>query len=306
MATINYGRPISSYNINDWDRGFNISSNSSLIRFTDGRHNMEYSGSFTYSGNQLSGGTLKSITWSDFSTPYLSVSDINADISSWLSAINNGQGAAIGTAVFNGNDFYMGSSGNDDIYTYGGDDTYNGGAGIDTVHYQAVSTDGSGFTVTPIGSSFKVSGGGKNDTMVNVERIDFGDGSTLALDIRAGENAGSAYRLYQAAFDRKPDTAGLKFWTEQLDKGASLAQVAQGFVASNEFKTINPSNDPASLVNSYYMHVLHRPADADGAKFWVDAMNKGMTSNQLLVAFSESQENINSTTPSLEHGVWLV
>ena len=132
------------------------------------------------------------------------------------------------------------------------------------------------------------------------------DGSVLALDVKAGENTGSAYRLYQAAFDRKPDAAGLKFWTGALDSGASATQVAQGFVSSEEFQTLNPDTDPTSLVNSYYQHVLHRPADAAGLAFWSDAMNHGTTSAQLLVSFSESHENINNTAADLNNGVWLV
>lgn len=36
--------------------------------------------------------------------------------------------------------------------------------------------------------------------------------------------------LYLAIFNRAPDQAGLAFWTSRLDGGATLAEVAQGFI----------------------------------------------------------------------------
>jgi hypothetical protein len=40
---------------------------------------------------------------------------------------------------------------------------------------------------------------------------------------------GQAYRVYQAAFNRTPDLGGLGFWIGAMDKGVSLADVANGF-----------------------------------------------------------------------------
>lgn len=307
MATINYSVPISSYNINDWN-GFGIYTvaNTSQLRFTDARHNVDYTGNFTYSGNTLTGGTVNSITWSQMGKTYLTLSDINEDLASWEAAANNGQSAALGPNVFAGDDNYIGSSGNDDFYTYLGNDTYDGGTGLDTVHYAYLSADGGGFTATPSGNGFTVQGAGKTDTLVNVERVDFGDGSTLALDVKAGEHTGSAYRLYEAAFGRTPDTAGLNYWVKNLDAGASLQQVAKGFVDSAEFKTLNPGNTQQAIINNFYLNVLHRDADSAGSQYWNAAMNNGMSASDVLVSFSESAENINNTAAELNNGVWLV
>jgi len=58
------------------------------------------------------------------------------------------------------------------------------------------------------------SNSGTPDTLVSIERIQFTDG-TLALD--ESGNAGQAYRLYQAAFGRTPDTPGLSHNLNLLD-----------------------------------------------------------------------------------------
>lgn len=306
MAIITYNVPISSYDISLWEWGIYTVANSTHLRITDGRHTLDSYGSFTYANNDLSSGLVNSISWSEWGQTYLTIAGVNGDLSVWASAIDNGQGSSIGTGVFDGNDIYLGSTGYDDFYTYLGNDSYDGGAGIDTVHYSYVSNDGSGFAAAPNGSGYIVTGGGKTDTLVNVERIDFGDGSTLALDVKAGENTGAAYRLYQAAFDRKPDTGGLNYWVKDLDKGNNLQQVAKGFVDSAEFKLISPSTDAKSLIDNFYLHVLHRNADDAGFKYWQDSMTNGMTASEVLVSFSESAENINNTAADIINGVWLV
>jgi len=68
--------------------------------------------------------------------------------------------------------------------------------------------------------SFSDSVENKNHTSVNI-----GD-----------KNRSEAYRLYQAAFNRTPDSAGLNGWTGVLDQGMTPMQVSQGFVNSPEFR----------------------------------------------------------------------
>lgn len=302
MTTISYNQPIDSYDLNDWlgSQSQVTFAGSGLIRLTDGRHVTTMFGSFEYDTYGLTGGTLSSLSLADGNTPMFSISGLSLGIQETLSLST----ADLQARMLSGDDVFFGSGGNDDFFGYTGNDVFYGRGGVDTVHYVntpdniSISSTGSIHTVTD--------SSGKRDTLFDIERIGLGDGSTLALDVAAGQNAGSAYRIYQAAFDRTPDTAGLKFWTELLDRGVTLGQVAQGFVDSAEFKQLNPGSDPASLVNTYYQNVLHRGPDADGANFWVQAMNNGMNAATLLTAFSESQENIDATAAALVNGVWLV
>ena len=301
MATLKLYQPINMNTLQAWDGELTI-VNSAQIRVTDGVKTQDYLGNFQFSADWLSGGTLTS-TIAYQNGLYYAITGLNVDAMTVERYIDNFDFNGALNEVLKGNDTVIGSSGNDLIKSAGGNDTIDGGSGVDTVYYAGTKSN---VSVTNNGSSFTVKANGKVDTLTNVERVGMSDGSVLALDVKAGENTGSAYRLYQAAFDRKPDAAGLKFWTGALDSGASATQVAQGFVSSEEFQTLNPDTDPTSLVNSYYQHVLHRPADAAGLAFWSDAMNHGTTSAQLLVSFSESHENINNTAADLNNGVWLV
>jgi len=296
MARITYNQPLDNFDLN---RAAEVGVNGSVesvssthIVFTDGTYKSDLTGIFPSGNSNM--GVFTGVTYSLNNTPYVTITGLNVKVAD----------AANTTSLYSGNDVYVGSSGNDHFYAWPGNDSYTGGDGIDTVHYAALKSD---FTVSSVGTVANVQGLGKNDALFGIERINFQeDGSTLALDVNAGQNAGSAYRLYQAAFDRKPDTGGLNYWVGDLDKGATLQQVAQGFVDSAEFKVLTPATDARSIINSFYQHVLHRDADEGGFKYWEDSMANGMTASEVLVSFSESQENLNNTAAELNNGVWLV
>lgn len=296
MARITYNQPLDNFDLNKASQvgmtGQVTTYTSSHIVFSDGTYKADLSGIFVPGNDDVS--RFMGITYSKNDTPYVTISGLSVKVSE----------AANASALFSGNDVYVGSSGNDHFYAWPGNDSYSGGAGVDTVHYNALSSD---FTVSKVGTSATVVGLGKNDFLTSIERINFQeDASTLALDVGQWQNAGAGYRLYQAAFDRKPDAAGLNYWIGDLDKGNTLQQVAQGFVDSNEFKTLNPGNDPKSIINNLYLNVLHREADASGFKYWEDSMAGGMTTSEMLVSFSESQENMNNVAADVNNGLWLV
>ncbi|WP_342118471.1 DUF4214 domain-containing protein [Pseudoduganella sp. OTU4001] len=164
----------------------------------------------------------------------------------------------------------------------------DGGSGIDTFvsgrysAFNVVFRDGADFVLWD-------GGAGTYETLRNIERLQFFD-QIYAFDVDG--NAGQAYRLYQAAFNRTPDLGGLGFWIGQLDKGLPLRTVADAFVGSNEFKTLYgsaPSNN--TFIQALYQNVLHRSPDAAGFEFWNKAMQSGTSREEVLVHFSESAEN---------------
>lgn len=297
MTTLTFHRPEDSYDISDWDGHLSILT-SSGYQLTDGVHTIDVRGFFTYNSTGVTAGLVTGMYWSQSGTPVLSISGLSLDYQKAL----NSSVAGLMTEMLKGNDTIIGSYGNDGFYGYTGNDTFVGGPGVDTAYYDGGRNQ---VAISASGSGYKVSTLGKVDTLNGIERIAMGDGSVLALDVKPGENAGSAYRIYQAAFDRKPDVSGLKFWIERMDAGASLTQVAQGVVDSNEFKSINPTNDTTQLINNYYLHVLHREPDATGFQYWSKAAENGMQPHEMLVAFSESIENVNGTTAALKDGIWM-
>ncbi|NRB02565.1 MAG: DUF4214 domain-containing protein [Rhodobacteraceae bacterium] len=143
--------------------------------------------------------------------------------------------------------------------------------------------------------------------LTDVERITFNDG-TLAFD--ADGNAGEAYRLYQACFDRTPDDAGLGFWIDQLDEGGvDLLDMANHFIASAEFQSLygTPStladNDFLTLL---YENVLDRTPDKAGFDFWRTQQDDGLSRADMLVYFSESAENVALTSSATDDGIWYI
>jgi methionine-rich copper-binding protein CopC len=164
----------------------------------------------------------------------------------------------------------------------------DGGKGVDTVYYDDSKNS---FSVTRgDGGTFLVkSWPGAGDTLTGIERLIFPN-HALALDIDG--HGGQAYRLYQAAFNRTPDSAGLGFWMSAMDKGQDLQAVARNFVGSPEFiGAYGAKTSDADFVNLLYHNVLHRDGDAGGAAFWLQALRDGVPRESLLVSFSESPEN---------------
>ncbi|MFA9215921.1 MAG: DUF4214 domain-containing protein [Sphingomonadaceae bacterium] len=205
-----------------------------------------------------------------------------------------------GTGSYTVHAWAAGSSGNDVIPNTAANDKFNGGNGLDTIAYAAphdhfvVSKTASGYTVV---DQTGVEG---SDTLVSIERIHFSD-QTLALDINGA--AGQTYRIYQAAFNRTPDSAGLGYWIAAMDRGTPLNTVAGGFVASAEFKSLfgeHPSN--TTLASGFYTNVLHRQPDQAGLDYWVGILDHSADVAAVLIGFSESAENQAALAPVIGNG----
>jgi hypothetical protein len=103
---------------------------------------------------------------------------------------------------------------------------------------------------------------------------------------------GKVYRLYQAAFNRKPDTGGLNYWIGRYNTDMTIREIAQQFVLSPEWVSMYGSNIPfTDFVTLLYINVLKRAPDEGGLTYWVSRLNAGETRVELLVQFSESEEN---------------
>ena len=225
----------------------------------------------------------------------LKISLLNTPNTAQVSAID-----AIPLAGTNSNDLLRGTNLNDKI---------DGGAGRDLLIYNSVSSN---FSISKTATSFVITdnvGSNGIDTLSNVERIQFTDIS-VAFDI-AG-NAGQIYRLYQAAFDRKPDLAGLGYWIDDLDNhGSSLTTVAAGFFSSPEFQSLyGVKPNVTTLITNFYANVLHRAPDQAGFDYWANELNAGkITPAGALASFSESTENQAQVIAAIETGinylVWL-
>ena len=212
-------------------------------------------------------------------------------------------GAAEITSGTSANNTLTGGTGNDTLSGGAGNDSLSGGAGIDTVVF---SGSRSSYNISKSSTGLTVSSTAEGvDTLADVERLKFADAS-VALDING--TAGQAYRVYQAAFNRTPDNGGLKYWIGLMDGGYTLAGVASGFIASDEFKTLYGSNPTNELfVSKLYDNVLHRTPDTGGYNYWVGLLNtKKIDSISAFINFSESPENQAGVIGVIQNGIDLL
>lgn len=208
-----------------------------------------------------------------------------------------------------GDDDLRGTPNVDDVvHAGGGNDIIrnasrvDGGAGLDTwvsgwgvrVVYQLADQPGAWRADSTLADSMAI--------LTNVERVMSGQFG-IALDIDG--NGGQAFRLYEAAFDRRADLVGLGFWINRLDGGMNLKTVAEAFVASPEFKAMYgaaPTN--ADIVAKFYANILGRAPDATGVAFWNHVLDTGAASVAgVLVEFSESAENVAALVGTVQNGI---
>jgi Tol biopolymer transport system component len=194
----------------------------------------------------------------------------------------------------------LGAAGSDTFTGNGGNDLIDGGAGKDVAFYSGALSN---YTVKKTDAGILITdarGVDGTDTVGNVELLRFAD-FNVSLDINGV--AGKVYRLYQAAFDRTPDSGGLGYWIAQMDNGMTLNEVARQFFASTEAQGqygINP--DANTLITAMYDNVLHRTPDEGGAAHWLARLNSGLSAAGLLIEFSESIENRAALVGVMENG----
>lgn len=137
-------------------------------------------------------------------------------------------------------------------------------------------------------------------------RLQFAD-TAVALDLDG--IPGQSYRIYQAAFNRKPDLAGLGYWMTAMDNGASLDLVAQNFIDSAEFSNSYGNLNDVAFVTQLYANVLHRAPDQAGLDYHVGYLEGThpdhivATRAQTLASFSESTENKGNVQDAIKNGV---
>jgi hypothetical protein len=190
------------------------------------------------------------------------------------------------------------TSGNDVFTAIPGNEFIDGGLGLDTLVYSSarsgsqIRASGKGFTVTDASGSV--------DVLTGVERVLFGDGA-VALDIDGA--SGQIYRLYQAALNRAPDSAGQGYWTWEMDHGLALVSAAASFAGSPEFINRYGGLDDAQYVTLLYNNVLHRAPDDAGLAWHVGVLRNGLSRAAELLNFSESQELQDGVAALIGNGI---
>lgn len=258
-----------------------LSATTSIV---NGEYSTSFTGNFTSSSLATNGHTLQ-------------LNNLSLAGSTELISTDN----LLANALVN-DDVITGSSGNDYLAGFAGNDSINAGSGLDTVAFNGLVGN---YTIAKSGNDFTVTaktGSDGVDTLVNVERLQFDD-TSIALDVNGV--AGQAYRIYQAAFGRTPDLAGLGYWINDMDKGSSLTNVAGGFFQSAEFQRLYGA-DPSinTLITNFYTNVLKRAPDQAGFDYWANQINSGLiTKAGALASFTESAENKLLVIGQIQNGI---
>ena len=129
-----------------------------------------------------------------------------------------------------------------------------------------------------------------------------GDGSYQSIVFVGSAINGEVTSLYNAAFLRQPDLAGLEYYVAPITAGTlTLHQTAVNFIASQEFQNDFPTaaapsdhggaNDTA-FVNTLYQNVLNRAPGASELSFYTAELAAGSIDRaQILINFALSPEN---------------
>ncbi|MBZ9539959.1 DUF4214 domain-containing protein [Modicisalibacter tunisiensis] len=202
-----------------------------------------------------------------------------------------------------GSDTIHGGAGNDSIAGGAGDDSIYGGAGDDTVVFDGNAAD---YTITQKGAVVTVVDNttGESDSLVNAEHLQFADENQI---IEYDDNVSALATLYDTALDRADnqsdaDLGGMQYWTEQLQSGARLGDVAASFVLSDEGQALygDIPLDPSTAtqitdtVDTFYQAFLDRNPDPEGEQYWANAFENGASLSDVANSFVESDEFNNS------------
>ncbi|MEO1746844.1 MAG: DUF4214 domain-containing protein, partial [Pseudomonadota bacterium] len=278
-------------------------------------------GNFVIVGNEVRVSDTADLEFNDQSNYLLTISGADGTGPAVQTTVNvelESVGPILGTP---NKDNLIGSPNDDEMFGLAEDDVLNaslgndlldGGPGNDTAKYFLNRADITQ-DLMPDGTITVLEPGNTTDTLRDIERIDLDDGDYV-YDI-GSDNLGFGYRIYQAAFGRTPDEGGVRFWIDVLDQLDVQGQdevekqqfVAREFNGSQEFQSLygaNPSNE--TYIDAMYLNVLLRLPDQSGRDFWVDAMERGQTREEVLVLFAESPENVNNNIPNLDDGVWVL
>jgi subtilisin family serine protease len=148
---------------------------------------------------------------------------------------------------------------------------------------------------------------GLSFTSAGTYTLSASDGSLAAATSNAffvgdAKNETLVNTLYHQLLNRdaEPSFTGLYYWTNRLDNGDPLSNVADGIATSTEYDT--------DVVNGIYEQYLHRAADPTGVANWVGQMQSGTVSYETIRGYilgsQEFQNDLAAEYPDYVTGLY--
>jgi len=96
---------------------------------------------------------------------------------------------------------------------------------------------------------------------------------------------------YDCILGRASDEQGFNDWATALSEGSiDIKTIILGFVFSEELECIISPAGPEEFIDFLYKHIFNREPDAGGYADWVTLMQNGMTKEEVLLHFIDSEE----------------
>jgi hypothetical protein len=98
-------------------------------------------------------------------------------------------------------------------------------------------------------------------------------------------------RLYLTYFGRIPDSAGIRYWWSEVDKGRNLRTVSARFSGSPEFKSTYGNLSDEQFVRLVYRNVLGREGTTADIEYWTGQITgKKDSRGGVMALFSKTKE----------------
>ena len=126
--------------------------------------------------------------------------------------------------------------------------------------------------------------------VINAESLAFSD-TTVAIQTRDAETTLAG--LYKETLGRQADYLGFDYWASMEKNGTSLGQIAIAILNSNESKaqhTLAFNGNNSNDIEVLYQGIYGRHSEANGLAYWVNAMQEGMTLEQVAQNFATANE----------------
>ena len=134
-------------------------------------------------------------------------------------------------------------------------------------------------------------GGGAPKPLTSEDQVSLELSIEQQVAVYGASNIGFTKMLYDNILGRVPDSEGENDWVTALSEGSiTLGDVIFGFVFSQELEPIISPAGPDEFITFLYKNVLNRAPDPDGYNNWITHMNAGMSKEEVLLHFVDSDE----------------
>ncbi|MGB9108042.1 MAG: DUF4214 domain-containing protein, partial [Telluria sp.] len=196
------------------------------------------------------------------------------------------------------------AGGGDDILTLAassaaGSEILHGGAANDTAVFSGARAD---YTLAFHNGYVTVAskaGPATTATVVNVETLQFSDGS---VTVQNSTDMGTLAGIYQTVLGRQADMLGIEYWADVHQAGAGWGAIALAIVGSTERTAGHDgfNGQAAHDITLLYAALFNRAPDAAGFAFWTDAMAHGVSLEQVAAGFVQSVEMVGHQRAALD------